>query len=242
MAEQGGDRWSMEPIATLHSPFRDKFGVPRQPGLVRSIQATVELLPPCNRPEAVRGLEEFSHIWLIYLFDRIAAGSWKPTVRPPRLGGNQRIGVFASRSNFRPNPVGLSLVELLDIEYDKGRILLRIGAPDLLDATPILDIKPYLPWADSVSGATAGYAPDPPTARVPEVIGRPVAEKLEQLEEAGRPRLRESIEALLALDPRPAYRRNERGIRHVITLYDLEIEWHANGESITITGVHQAST
>ena len=137
-------------IAHVRSDFPDKFGIPRQSGLVPELRATVVFTPEYRIPEAVRGLEGFSHIWLVWLFSKSVDHGWSPTVRPPRLGGNARRGVFATRSPFRPNPIGLSSVRLLAVEQDpKLGPVLRIAGADLMDGTPVLDIKPYVPYVDS---------------------------------------------------------------------------------------------
>ncbi len=138
------------PIGIVRSCFREKFGIPRQPGLAPAARATLELLPPHNQPAAVRGLEDFSHVWLVFVFHGVPASRWQPTVRPPRLGGNRRLGVFATRSPFRPNPIGLSVVALDRIVTGQGRVALHLSGVDVLDGTPVLDIKPYLPYADRV--------------------------------------------------------------------------------------------
>ena len=142
--------FTMRPIARIHSDFSTKFGVPRQSGLVDSLEATVVFEPEFRNPDALRGLEGFSHIWLVWVFDQAVRKDWSPTVRPPRLGGNTRMGVFATRSPFRPNPIALSCVKLAGMEEtaDRGTVLRILGA-DLMDGTPILDIKPYVPYADS---------------------------------------------------------------------------------------------
>jgi tRNA-Thr(GGU) m(6)t(6)A37 methyltransferase TsaA len=154
-------QFSLSPIGTIHSCYGEKFGIPRQPGLVKSATATLELLPPYNSPDALRGLDGFSHLWVIFLFHQSTRNQWKATVRPPRLGGNERVGVFASRSNFRPNPIGLSVVELLTVEGTQ----LHLGGGDFLDGTPVLDIKPYLPYADCIPSATGAFA-----TRTPEPV------------------------------------------------------------------------
>ena len=141
------------PIGVIHSCFGEKFGIPRQPGLVPAARATLELLPPYNQPAAVRELAGFSHLWLIFVFHGIPWGQWQPTVRPPRLGGNRRLGVFASRSPFRPNPIGLSAVRLLRREG----CVLHVADVDMLDDTPLLDIKPYVPEFDAHPSAKAGW-------------------------------------------------------------------------------------
>ena len=136
---------TLHPIAVIHTPYKEKFSVPRQPDLVQDGIGIVELLSPYNSPEAVRGLEQFSHLWLIFQFDKVPHGKWQSTVRPPRLGGNQRVGVFASRATHRPNPLGLSKVELRQVECIHGRVFLHLGSVDLVDGTPILILNLILP-------------------------------------------------------------------------------------------------
>ena len=156
------DTFSMEPIARIHSAFGSKFGVPRQSGLVEALSATVVFEPQFRNPDALRGLEGFSHIWLIWVFDQSIRQGWSPTVRPPRLGGNARMGVFATRSPFRPNPIGLSPVELEAIEHTAhSGTVLRVRGADLVDGTPILDIKPYIPYVDCRPEAIGGFASAP---------------------------------------------------------------------------------
>lgn len=151
--------YCLNPIGTIHSCFKEKFTIPRQPGLVKQAKATLELIEPYNRKEAVRGLEEFSHIWVVFVFHKNESrGQWKPTVRPPRLGGNKRVGIFASRSPHRPSPIGMSAVKLEGIEESKDKILLHLSGVDLLDGTPVLDIKPYIGYADSIEDSYDGFA------------------------------------------------------------------------------------
>ena len=188
----------MRAVAHIRSDFPSKFGVPRQSGLVESLEAAVVFEPPFRDPEALRGLEGFSHLWLVWVFHQAAGRPWSPTVRPPRLGGNRRLGVFATRSPFRPNPIGLSSVALEEIRRtpDLGPVLLVRGA-DLVDGTPILDIKPYLPYADCRPDASDGFAPppEPPLAVEfpPELLERVPADR------------REALMGVLAQDPRPRY-------------------------------------
>ena len=153
--------FSMEPIAHIRSDFAEKFGVPRQSGLVDALEASIVFTPPYRSPDALRGLEDFSHLWLIWVFDRAIRESWSPTVRPPRLGGNARMGVFATRSPFRPNPIALSCVKLEGIEQTAEGPVLRVRGADLVDGTPILDIKPYIPYADCHPDALGGFAAVP---------------------------------------------------------------------------------
>ena len=191
--------FSMKTIARIHSDFAGKFGVPRQSGLVEALEARVVFEPEYRNSAALRGLEGFSHIWLVWVFDQAVRAEWSPTVRPPRLGGNARLGVFATRSPFRPNPIALSAVTLAGIEDTRewGTVL-RVRGADLMDGTPILDIKPYLPYADCRPEAVGGFASAP--------AGETLAvECLPELWEKVPPQRREALRAVLALDPRPRY-------------------------------------
>ena len=188
--------FSMKTIARIHSDFSSKFGVPRQSGLVESLESLVVFEPEYRDPAALRGLEGFSHVWLIWVFDQAVRQGWSPTVRPPRLGGNARLGVFATRSPFRPNPIALSAVTLAGIEDTRewGTVL-RVRGADLMDGTPILDIKPYLPYADCRPEAAGGFASAP--------AGETLAvECLPEIWEKVPPERREALRAVLALDPR----------------------------------------
>ena len=147
-------KYTFQPIGIIHSCFREKFGIPRQPGLVTAAEGRLEILPPYNRAEAFRTLQDYSHLWLVFVFHAALRQHWSATVRPPRLGGNQRVGVFATRSPYRPNPLGLSRVELRAIDYSGQGVNLLLGGIDLLDQTPVLDIKPYLPSYYAISDAT----------------------------------------------------------------------------------------
>ncbi len=223
----------MNPIGRIHSCYGEKFGIPRQPGLVPSATATLELLPPCNTVEALRGLSEFSHLWIIFLFHQTARDQWKATVRPPRLGGNERIGVFASRSNFRPNPIGLSVVKLLGIN---GTTLELCGG-DFLDGTPVLDIKPYIPYADAIPHAEAAFAAAPP-APVNQVRFTATAEQaLQKFETEKRPALRQLICETLAYNPQPAYQTPQPDRIFGTRLFDLEIRWKQAGNTVTVVEI-----
>ena len=191
--------FSMKTIARICSDFAGKFGVPRQSGLVEALEARVVFEPEYRNSAALRGLEGFSHIWLVWVFDQAVRAEWSPTVRPPRLGGNARLGVFATRSPFRPNPIALSAVTLAGMEETRewGTVL-RVRGADLMDGTPILDIKPYLPYADCRPEAVGGFASAP--------AGETLAvECLPELWEKVPPQRREALRAVLALDPRPRY-------------------------------------
>jgi len=186
-------------IAHIHSDFTEKFGIPRQSGLVEQLRSTVVFEPEYRNPDALRGLEGFSHLWLIWQFSRAVREDWSPTVRPPRLGGNERMGVFATRSPFRPNPIGLSCVRLLGVEQHPtlGPVIHVAGA-DLMDGTPIYDIKPYLPYADCKPEAVGGFASTPKEATLQVVCPEELLAPLP----ADR---REGLLAVLAQDPRPSY-------------------------------------
>lgn len=189
-------------IAKIHNCFPTKFGIPRQSGLADSLPAEIVFEPEYRSPEAVRGLEDYSHIWLIWLFSEAVRDTWSPTVRPPRLGGNVRMGVFATRSPFRPNELGLSSVQLDRIEYtkDRGPVLHVLGA-DLMDGTPIFDIKPYLPFVDSHPDARGGFADD---KKDYSLNVRCSEDLLSQLPK----NLREGLIQSLSQDPRPGYQRD----------------------------------
>lgn len=226
----------MQPIGRIRSPFKEKFGIPRQPGLVPATRATLELLAPYDRDETLRGLEGYSHVWLIFLFHETADEGWRPTVRPPRLGGNARVGVFATRSPYRPNPIGLSLVELRGIERRAGTLCLDLGPVDLLDGTPVLDIKPHLPYADCPTGARAGFAEEKPERRL-TVQWSPEAKAALAEHSAEYPQLRELIEQMLALDPRPAYAEDEQERVYGMGLYDLDVRWQVERTSLTVMDI-----
>ena len=215
---------SLQPIGILHSPYKEKFAVPRQPGLVPSARARLELLPPCNDPQTLRDIEQFSHLWLIFQFHECADQGWHPTVRPPRLGGNERVGVFASRSPFRPNGLGLSVVQLLGVQQQGSRLWLELSGVDLVDGTPILDIKPYVPYADSQPEARGGFAPGAPSPMAVEFS--PEAEQAIQRAQHHYPDLRAFIAEVLAQDPRPAYRKqNDDEREYGVHLHEFNVRW-----------------
>ena len=190
---------TVDVIAHIRTDLPEKFGVPRQSGLVPQLRGIIVFEPAYRNPDALRGLEGFSHLWLIFQFHRAVRAEWSPTVRPPRLGGNRRMGVFATRSPFRPNAIGLSCVKLEEVRLDEklGPVLYVSGA-DLVDGTPILDIKPYLPYADCHPEATGGFT-DPLSAQKLEVSCDPA------LLAGLAPRQREALLGVLACDPRPRY-------------------------------------
>ena len=220
----------MKIIARIRSDFPTKFGIPRQSGLVDELRATVVFEPEYRNPDALRGLEGFSHIWLIWQFSQAVRDTWSPTVRPPRLGGNARMGVFATRSPFRPNPVGLSCVRLAGIERDAelGPVLVVAGA-DLMDSTPILDIKPYVPYADchpeasgGFTGATGGdtLAVDFPAA----LLERVPADR------------RAALTGILARDPRPSYQHDPERV-YGLDFAGVNVRFTVEGDTLTVRSV-----
>jgi tRNA-Thr(GGU) m(6)t(6)A37 methyltransferase TsaA len=219
----------MRAIARISSQFPTKFGVPRQAGLVPELRARVVFEPEFRNPDALRGLEGFSHLWLIWVFSASAREGWSPTVRPPRLGGNERMGVFATRSPFRPNPIGLSAVRLESVETDPALgPVLNVRGADLMDGTPILDIKPYVPYADAVPGASEGFA-RAPGAALPVVFP---PELLARVPEALRP----ALTGVLAQDPRPRYQHDPDRV-YGFAFAGLEIRFRADGDAITVCAV-----
>lgn len=196
---------TLDPIGVVRSCFGGKFGVPRQPGLCPSAWGELVFHETYRSREAIRGIEGFSHLWLIFGFHETAGQGWKPTVRPPRLGGNRRIGVFASRSTFRPNGLGLSLVRLEGIDATvRNAPVLLLGGLDLLDGTPVYDIKPYLPYSEAVPDAAAGFA-DEEIPRLQVEISADAEEEFGKLPARAQSVIREA----LALDPRPAVRKGD---------------------------------
>lgn len=218
------------PVAHIKSDFSEKFGIPRQSGLVEELTAAVILEPPYRDASALRGIDGFSHIWLIWEFSLARQKGWSPTVRPPRLGGNKRLGVFATRSPFRPNPIGLSCVRLLEVTRDRelGPILTVAGA-DLLDGTPIYDIKPYLPYADCRPDAAGGFASIPKAAEL--IVDCPP-----ELQNAVPEEKRSALLAVLAQDPRPQYH-NDLGRVYGMSFAGLEVKFQVAGERLTVTEI-----
>ena len=217
---------TLTPIAITHSCFKDKFGVPRQPGLTRHAHAELLIQSPFDREDAFRGLETASHLWLTFQFHEAIRAEWRPVVRPPRLGGNKKIGVFASRSPFRPNSLGLSVVRNEGLIRKNGQLVLRISDHDLIEGTPILDIKPYLPFADSVPEASLGWAESAPTERADVVFSPEAAAQLATLPVEEYPDVRALIEDVVSYDPRPSFRRGRDEERiYGANLYDLNVRF-----------------
>ncbi len=217
-------------IARIRSQFPEKFGIPRQSGLVEELKARVVFEPEYRDPQALRGLEGFSHIWLIWQFSRSMGAGWSPTVRPPRLGGNERMGVFATRSPFRPNPMGLSCVKLEKVELStsEGPVLWVAGA-DLMDGTPIYDIKPYLPYADCKPQAVGGFASAPKEATLTVDFPPQLLERVPQ-------ELREALSGVLAQDPRPTYHHDPQRV-YGMAFGGLQVRFTVDGDRLTVVEV-----
>ncbi len=199
----------MQPIARIHNAFATKFGLPRQSGLVPELTSTIVFEPEYRVPEALRGIEIYSHLWLIWGFHQAvregADQAWKPTVRPPRLGGNTRMGVFATRSPFRPNPIGLTVVKLLSVEDTPRGLVLHVAGADMMDGTPIYDIKPYLPYVDSIPDAVGGFTEEAKAHRLTVEVPQELLGRIPEKDRAALP-------DILAQDPRPAYQQDEHRV------------------------------
>ena len=195
----------IKPIAYMKNDYKEKFGIPRQSGLIKAAVSKIVFEPEFCDSNAFRGIEGYSHLWLIWLFSENVEAGWSPTVRPPRLGGNVRMGVFATRSPFRPNPIGLSCVELDHVEYGEEGSVIYVKGADLMDGTPILDIKPYVPYADSHPEASSGFAGDVFDHSMKVEIADEILERI-PVEK------REAVLEILAQDPRPGYQRDQKRI------------------------------
>lgn len=225
---------TIQVIARMHSDFATKFGIPRQSGLVEELRSTIVFEPEFRNADALRGIEDFSHLWLIWQFSEAVRTGWSPTVRPPRLGGNTRMGVFATRSPFRPNNLGLSSVRLLGVEHtaEFGTVL-HVGGADLMDGTPIFDIKPYIPYGDCHPDATGGFT-DTAGAFLLEVdFPKSLLEKLPEDK-------REAAIGVLSHDPRPSYQRKPDRI-YGLTFAGFDIRFQVQENRLTVTDVTPVS-
>ena len=224
---------TIQVIARMHSDFATKFGIPRQSGLVEELRSTIVFEPEFRNPDTLRGIEDFSHLWIIWQFSEAVRTEWSPTVRPPRLGGNTRLGVFATRSPFRPNSLGLSSVKLLGVEKtEKYGTVLHVGGADLMDGTPIFDIKPYIPYGDSHPDATGGF-----TDTADDFLLKVnFPEDLLNLLPEGK---REAAIGVLSHDPRPSYQRKP-GRVYGLTFAGFDIRFTVDDDILTVKEVQQA--
>lgn len=220
----------MKTIARIHTDFPTKFGIPRQSGIIDSLQGRIVFEPEYRNAEAVRGLEEFSHIWILWEFSEAVRDEWSPTVRPPRLGGNVRKGVFATRSPFRPNPIGLSSVKLESVEIDpKLGPVLHVSGADLMDGTPIYDIKPYIAYTDSHPDAVSGFASKPAEYLLEVDFPEALLQKVPECQ-------RESLIAVLQHDPRPQYHDDPRRV-YGMAFDKMEVKFKVEKELLTVVGI-----
>lgn len=220
----------MKTIAHIYTDFSTKFGLPRQSGLIEEIKGKIIFEKEYRNPDAFRGLEEFSHIWLLWQFSESVRDSWSPTVRPPLLGGNTRMGVFATRSPFRPNPIGLSCVKLEKIEYTKNDgPVLYVSGSDLMNGTPIYDIKPYLPYADSVPQATGGFTAALDERKIEVEFSEELLNKVPENK-------RRTLMAVLSGDPRPSYQNDPERI-YGFCFAGLEIKFTVSDKKLTVIAV-----
>ena len=232
--EKQRDTLALRPVAHIHSEFPEKFGVPRQSGLVPELRAEIVFTPEFRNADALRGLADFSHLWLLWGFSAVARGeAWSPTVRPPRLGGNTRVGMFATRSPFRPNPLGLSCVRLDGVALQSAQgPLLYVSGADLIDATPIYDLKPYLPFTDSHPEARGSFAEAGLSHRLRVRIPEAVRAAIPQ------PRFA-ALCAVLALDPRPSYHDDPARV-YGLDFAGLAVRFTVSGETLTVISVSPA--
>lgn len=227
---------SLEVIGYVRCDYKEKFGIPRQSGLTGCATAFIEMLPPYNQAEAFRGLDEFSHLWLLWDFSKAHKNGFTATVKPPKLGGNQRMGVFATRSPFRPNNIGLSSVRLLDIIYNEENGCVHglvVSGADILDGTPVYDIKPYLPYTDSHPEATGGWTDSLDIPELSVCFSDDIAAKLETIFSSAQI---EALKEILAQDPRPGYQ-DEPGRRYGMLYGGYDIRFNISGDTLTISEV-----
>ena len=220
----------MKVIARIHNGFDEKFGVPRQSGLAEEVISAVVFEKEFRNPEALRGIEAFSHLWLIWAFDRTDRETWSPTVRPPRLGGNKRVGVFATRSPFRPNAIGLSCVRLTGIEKTAEGTVLKVAGADLVNGTPIYDIKPYIPYTDCRPDATGGFTDTTEKRTVSVQFAEEAARRIS-------PEEKRALEAILKEDPRPAYQEDPER-EYVFGFAGKQIHFKVSNGLLTVTEVN----
>ncbi len=236
----GGQAILIRPIGIIHSCFKEKFGIPRQPGIAPSATARLELLSPFGRPELLRGLEQFSHIWVHFLFHQTLVEGWKASVRPPSLGGRVKVGVLASRSPHRPNHLGLSAVRLEKIDCRPHRCILELSGIDFLDGTPVIDIKPYIPYSDSIPTASAGYGVGKEALSEVRFSREAEAFCREYRERTGR-NLLQLIGELIRHDPRPASQRSRPEQQFGMRLWELNIRWRVEQDGAVVEGCEEVA-
>ena len=222
---------TIHPIARMKSDFPTKFGIPRQSGLVEELRSTIVFEPEFRNPDTLRGIEGFSHLWLIWQFSEAVRDTWSPTVRPPRLGGNTRMGVFATRSPFRPNNLGLSCVRLLGIEHTEQGHVLHVAGADLMDGTPIFDIKPYIPYSDAFPDASGGFTDTAGDFLLNVDFPEPLLMLLP-------PEKQDAAKAVLSHDPRPSYQRKSGRI-YGLNFAGFDIRFIVEGDTLTVQAMEK---
>jgi tRNA-Thr(GGU) m(6)t(6)A37 methyltransferase TsaA len=223
-------------LGFIQSPYKQKFAIPRQPGLIPEARGELVLHPPYADDAIVRGIEAFSHLWLVFVFHETADKGWSPMVRPPRLGGNTKKGVFATRATFRPNPIGLSVVKLEGVSRRGELLVLHLSGIDLLDGTPVLDIKPYLPYSDALPDALGGFADAAPETAMTVSFSETAAQFCQKQQQY--PHLQLFIEKVLKQDPRPPYKKQREDIQtYGMTLYHYNIKWTVDGNHNHVTDI-----
>ncbi len=219
----------LRPVAHIYNDYKEKFGIPRQSGRAPAVLSRIVFEPTYRSIEALRGIEGFSHLWLLFDFSLAHTDSFSPTVRPPRLGGNTRVGVFASRSPFRPNSIGLSVVELIKIEKTTEGCVLIVAGADILDGTPIYDVKPYLPYADAIPNAKGGYTDEIPKPTLSVRFIKGLQEKID-------PEKLQGLIEILSEDPRPSYQ-NDRERVYKMRFGKYDVSFTVEGETLTVTNL-----
>lgn len=226
------DDIQMHVIARMKSDFPAKFGIPRQSGIVNELTSTIIFEPDYRNPDSLRGLEDFSHLWIIWQFSKAVRSEWSPTVRPPRLGGNTRLGVFATRSPFRPNAIGLSSVKIIGLERTKDYgTVIHVAGADLMDGTPILDIKPYIPYGDCHPDATGGFTDTAESFELEVVFPEELQAKIPQEKLP-------ALKAVLSHDPRPSYQRDNDRI-YGLSFASMDIHFKIKGQTLIVCDVQK---
>lgn len=240
-----GEEFTFSAIGVVRTPFKDKFGVPRQPGLATQAKGVIKLNADPDLQTALKSLEEFSHLWIVFVFHEHGGKNWKPSIRPPRLGGNRKVGVLASRAPHRPNPIGISAVsiERIDLTTKDGPEI-HVGGVDLIDGTPVLDIKPYIPYADSLPDANAGWAAEP-IPRYPVLFSDKAEVEIAKIDPSGDKNLRALILDILELDPRPAFQKRQLpvtdpsvwGTKYGFDVLDFDVKYEIQNSGFIVTDI-----
>lgn len=242
MKKKWGELFEFSAIGVVQTPFKDRFGVPRQPGLATEAKGVIKLDSDPDLKTALRSLEQFTHLWIVFVFHDHGGRNWKPSIRPPRLGGNTKVGVLASRAPHRPNPIGMSAVVIKKIDLEAaGGPEITVGGVDLVDGTPVLDIKPYIPYADAIPNANAGWASDP-IERIPVIFSTKAETEIRARDGDGSKNLRALIVNILELDPRPAFQRrqlpvdseNALGTRYGIDVLGADVKYEITAEGFLV--------